>query len=162
MSVWDLAKRLVSVVELLLQSHPCGLRVLTGEVPAPSFEDLVLMIQDQGKNPSEVRVQGGRFTSEQESCVVKAEAIQEALDACGGWEAVIGMANSYREAFPQSWRIFVDHLTWVGAGGISRLSGESQLERIAEKHGVSPDTVQRRRKEVVETIARNAMRVPRR
>jgi hypothetical protein len=160
MSYWDLADKLVSVVELLLQSHPCGLRVLTGEVPAPSFEDLVLMIQDQGKNPSEVRVQGGRFTSEQESCVVKAEAIQEALDACGGWEAVVGMAKSYREAFPQSWRIFVDHVSWVGAGGISRLSGEGQLERIAEKHGVSTDTVQRRRKEVVETIARNAMRVP--
>jgi hypothetical protein len=71
------------------------------------------------------------------------------------------MARAYKEACPSSWKIFVDHIVWVESGGMSRLAGEGQLERIAEKHGVSIDTVKRRRHEVVETIARAALLVPR-
>ena len=161
MSHWKLQETLEAIIELLLRSHPCGLRVLVGEVQAPTFEDLVMMLHREGAPVSEIRVNGGRPSSEQESCFLRAEAIQEAVDRCGGWEVLIGMARAYMEACPSSWKIFVDHVVWVEAGGMSRLAGEAQLERIAEKHGVSPDTVQRRRHEVVETIARAALLVPR-
>ncbi len=160
MSHWKLQEMLEAIIELLLRSHPCGLRVLVGEIPAPSFEDLVMMIHQEGAPVSEVRVNGGRPTAEQESCFLRAEAIQEAVDRCGGWEALIGMARAYKEACPSSWKIFVDHIVWVESGGMSRLAGEAQLSRIAEKHGVSPDTVQRRRHEVVTSIARAALLIP--
>ena len=160
MSHWKLQETLEAVIELLLRSHPCGLRVLLGEVPVPSFEDILMMLHREGTPFSEVRVDGGRVTAEQESCLIRAETIQGAIDLCGGWEALVGMARAYKEACPSSWRIFVDHVIWVESGGLSRLTGEGQLERIAEKHGVSSDTVQRRRHEVVETIARAALLVP--
>jgi hypothetical protein len=160
MSHWKLQEMLETVIELLLRSHPCGLRVLLGEVPAPSFEDILMMLHREGVPISEVRVDGGRATAEQESCLIRAEMIQEAVDRCGGWEALISMARAYKEACPSSWKIFVDHVIWVESGGLSRLAGEGQLERIADKHGVSSDTVQRRRHEVVETIARAALLVP--
>gem|GEM_PF-5650854 len=42
MSHWELQEMLEAIIELLFRSHPCGLRVLVGEIPAPSFEDLVM------------------------------------------------------------------------------------------------------------------------
>jgi hypothetical protein len=159
-SHWKLQETLEAVIELLLRSHPQGLRVLVGEIPAPTFEDLLMMLHREGVPVSEVRVSGGKATAEQESCLIRAEMIQDAVDRCGGWEVLVEMAKAYKEACPSSWKIFLDHIVWVESGGISRLAGEAQLSRIAEKHGVSPDTVQRRRHEVVTSIARGALLIP--
>jgi hypothetical protein len=126
--------RVEELLERVVRFHPCSLRLLTGEIP-----DL-----DPGDIPR--LVEGSSDTS--------GKGLEEALDSIGGWKGVTGAVKAYRKSRPREWQIFADHVIWVEVGGTSRLSGESQLDRIAEKHGVSRDTVQRRRKQVVSAIAR--------
>jgi len=126
--------RVRELLERVVRFHPCGLRLLTGDVPDLDPGDISRLVEGSGE-PS-------------------GTGMEEALAFIGGWKSVTGAVRAYRESRPKEWQIFADHVTWVEMGGTSRLPGESQLARIAEKHGVSPDTVQRRRKEVVLSIAR--------
>ncbi len=126
--------RVEELLERVVRFHPCGLRLLTGEVPDLDPEDIP-------------RLLGGHDAT-------RSRIFKEALSLIGGWQSVVGAVRAYRKSRPKEWQIFADHAIWVEVGGTSRLSGESQMDRIAEKYGVSPDTVQRRRKQVVLAIAR--------
>ena len=126
--------RVEELLERVVRFHPCSLRLLTGEVPDLDPEDIP-------------RLLGGHDA-------VRSRIFKEALSLIGGWQSVVGAVKAYRKSRPREWEIFADHVIWVEVGGTSRLSGESQMDRIAGKYGVSPDTVQRRRKQVVLTIAR--------
>ena len=45
MTVWGLQDQLAEVIDMLLECHPMGLRVLTGEAPPPTQEDIHLMAE---------------------------------------------------------------------------------------------------------------------
>lgn len=122
------------LLERVVRFHPCSLRLLTGDVPDLDPRDIPRLLKG--------------------SDAAREKVLEEALTSIGGWKGVTGAVRAYRKSRPKEWQIFADHAAWVETGGTSRLPGESQLERIALKHGVSPDTVQRRRKEVLLSIAR--------
>ena len=126
--------RVEELLERVVRFHPCSLRLLTGEVPDLDPEDIPRLVEGHD--------------------AVREKVLEEALASIGGWKGVTGAVKAYRKSRPREWQIFADHVAWVEVGGTSRLPGESQLDRIAEKHGVSRDTVQRRRKQVVSAIAR--------
>ncbi len=130
--------RVEELLERVVRFHPCGLRLLTGEIPDLEPEDIPRLLEGHDE--------------------VRGKVLKEALARVGGggWRSVIAAARAYRKSWPKEWEIFADHAIWVEVGGTSRLPGESQLDRIAGKHGVSSDTVQRRRKQVVLAIAQTA------
>lgn len=128
--------RVEELLERVVRFHPCGLRLLTGEIPDLDPEDIPRLLEGHDE--------------------VRGKVLKEALARVGGWKSVVGAVKAYRKSQPKEWEIFADHAIWVEVGATSRLPGESQLDRIAEKYGVSRDTVQRRRKQVVLAIAQTA------
>ena len=52
MTVWGLQDQLAEVIDMLLDRHPMGLRVLTGEAPPPTQEEIHLMYQAGGVRKS--------------------------------------------------------------------------------------------------------------
>ena len=50
MAVWGLQDQLAEVIDMLLDRHPMGLRVLTGEAPPPTQEDIHLLDLQSKRN----------------------------------------------------------------------------------------------------------------
>lgn len=128
--------RVEELLERVVRFHPCGLRLLIGDIPELEPGDIPRLLKGSDDTLG--------------------KRLEEVLASIGGWRSVIAAAMAYRKSRPKEWEIFADHAIWVEVGATSRLPGESQLDRIAEKHGVSRDTVQRRRKQVVLAIAQTA------
>ena len=67
------------------------------------------------------------------------------LGKIGGWSGLADATQRFAEAYPKTWAIVEDHVTWVAGRSFSRMD-EPQLERVASRHGVATETVQRYRR----------------
>jgi len=156
------AERLAAVIELILEYHPKGLRVLVGEAEPTTAElDEILRCVCGSGGDLPARVTAAFPSSPQERCFLRAAAILSIVAEGGGWAGVASMAREFRELYSETWEIFRLHVEWVKLGGGSRLEYDSALLRIASRFNVSTDTVQRKRRFVVDAIAGAAIRTDR-
>ena len=136
-------RRLETLIDIILRCHPMSLRILAclsrGEIDVPR---------------GVVRFFG---SSEEEGRVIRAEVFEGVLGKVGGWSGLAAAAKRFAEAYPKTWAIIKDHVTWVAGRSFSRLD-EPQLERVASRHGLAPETVQRYRREFPGHLARLALR----
>lgn len=148
MTVWGLQDQLAEVIDMLLDRHPMGLRVLTGEAPPPTQEDIHLMYQAArvGEDPG-VRVgnPGTPPSHRMDQVLVDEQNFNKIVERSGGWEHIAFALKEFAEAYPKTWAIVEDHVTWVVGRSFSRLD-EPQIDRIASMYGVSRDTVMRYRR----------------
>ena len=155
MTVWGLQDQLAGIIDMLLTSHPMGLRVLTGEAPPPTQEDIHLMYQAGrvGEDPG-VRVgnPGTPPSHRMDQVLVDEQNFNKIVERSGGWGHITSTVREWSEYKPKTWAVIEAHVTWVSKGGFSRLD-EPQLIQIAEKHGLAPETVQRYRREFPDYIA---------
>jgi hypothetical protein len=151
----DIVERLVELIETLLRRHPMALRVLLGEVPPPSADEICGMLAPGGADLGS-RIQGGMPLPEAQRRVETAEGWSRILERIGGWRGLVAATRAFREFAPDTWKIFLLHVQWGAASGFSHLGSERIVERIAEACSVSTETVWRRRRSVPYLIARAA------
>ena len=154
--------RLTAVIELILAYHPFGLRVLIGEVE-PTTQDLDHILQSVCTQDTEPmsRIAAAFPSSPQERSLIRAETILEIVAEAGGWSGIAVMAREFRELYSDTWEIFRTHVEWIEAGGGTRKEYDTALMRLASRFDISVDTVQRKRRFVVEMIASAALRTDR-
>lgn len=143
---------LAELIDLLAGRHPAGIRILMGQASPPDSQGIAELLDDGAEDPG-VRIDGGRATPYAEICLMKAEPYLQAVETAGGWEHLTARCREYAEACPREWGIFLEHVKWIRPGGASHIGG-SRVERIGDRFGVSGITVQRKRSEVPEEIAR--------
>jgi len=151
-------RRLAAVIELILTYHPKGLRVLVGECEPTTAElaEILQCVCDSGPDVSP-RVAAAFPTSPQERALISVDTILDIVAEGGGWAGIAAMARQFREVRSEDWAIFHAHVLWVKPCGASRIGQDPVLLRIADKFGVCPDTVTRKREAVVYEIAKYAI-----
>lgn len=139
-------RRLEALIDIILRCHPMSLRILAGEYE-PTTDELseILACLSRGEIDIPRGAVGFYGSSEEEARVVRAEAFEGAMGKIGGWAGLAAAAKKFAEAYPKTWAIVEDHVTWVTGRSFSRLD-EPQIERVASRHGVSTETVQRYRR----------------
>jgi len=148
--------RLAALIALIAHYHPRGLRVLLGDSPEPTTEELAELLDSlQQQDDLGVMVDGGVKAGEGLALYCRVEPILEIVDLAGGWAEIQACARQVRSLEPLAWNLFAECVMWVGSG--SRLNEGGHLERIAQKYGVSVPTVYRWRNEVPKLIARHAL-----
>lgn len=158
MTAWELKDELATVIELLIERHPSGLRVLLGECPPPSAAEIVLMYA-KPREDSGVRIDGGISVPMAEMIVMREEQFESVIRAAGGWPHIVATTREWSECYRTTWDIVVDHVRFVGTGDFTKIE-QSQLARIAERHGVHKDTVWRRRRAFPASLAECILRTP--
>ena len=151
-------RRLEALIDIILEYHPMSLRVLSGEYE-PTTDELseILACLSRGDADALCRTVGFFGNSMEEGRVIRAEVFEGALGKVGGWSGLAVATQRFAEAYPKTWGIVEDHVTWVSGRSFSRMD-EPQLERVAARHGVSPETVQRYRRAFPEHLAELALR----
>ena len=156
--MWQV-KRLAAVIELILKYHPKGLRVLVGDIE-PTTAELDEILRCVEGNELPLRVAAAFPSSPQERGVMRAETIIAIVGEGGGWSGVAAMAREFRNLYRETWEIFRVHVEWIDSSG-SRIEQDSALRRMAVRFGISEDTIQRKRRFVIEKIAAAAVRTDR-
>lgn len=159
MTVWVLQDQLSDTINMLLDRHPMGLRVLLGEAEPPESEEIHLMYA-AGRSGGElgIRLENGEKITRAEQVVMDAERFEDIIEKAGGWEHIAVTTREWAECWRSAWDIVVDHVRWVG-GEFSRIDA-SQLDRIARKYSIHKDTVWRRRREFPKLLADAILRNP--
>lgn len=158
-TLWKTLNELSELIELLLDCHPQSFRVLLGEVPPPSPEDVHAMMdahrvsEDAGVPPA-----SPSHTVEAEHIVWDDEKFEEVVKAAGGWPHITKICQEYRAAAPNTWAVVVDHVKYA-LSSASRID-ESHLARIARKHGTTKKTVIKYRHEFPFAVARAILLSP--
>ncbi len=158
MTGWNLQRKLAACIDLLVERHPQGLRVLVGECPPPTSEEIRLMYEDPGEDPG-VRIDGGESVPLAERQAICAERFDEVIRAAGGWPHITATTREWSVCYGTTWDIVVDHVRFVGTGDFTKID-QSQLARVAERHGVHKDTVWRRRRDFPELLASCILKAP--
>jgi hypothetical protein len=158
MTAWTLQRQLAELIELLLDRHPQGLRVLLGDVDPPRAGDVKAMLSGNGGDVG-VRVDGGLAIPEAERILLAGERFDAVVDAAGGWDHIAATTRDWARFYPSTWAIVVDHVAFVGPGDFSRVD-VSRLEMVAHRHGVHRDTVWRRRRDFPHLLAECILRAP--
>ena len=157
--LWKTLNEVTDMIELLIDCHPQSFRVLLGEVPPPSPEEIHAMM-DARRSHEDVGVPPASSSSvvEAERIVWDAEKFDEVVKAAGGWFHITQICQEYRKAAPKTWAIVLDHAKYVLASA-SRID-ESRLAHIARKHGVTKNTVLNYRREFPFELARAILLSP--
>jgi len=100
-------------------------------------------------------VSGSRNTDSFFWGLAKGLDAEREIEKAGGWGAVVESARLFRECSPTDWNLFVESVRAKSSPLQSRI-GESPMERISRKYGVSPKTVIRRLRKVPSAIAAGA------
>lgn len=134
-----------------------SLRILAGEYE-PTTDELSEILACLSRGEIEVPRGVVRFfgSSEEEGRVIRAEVFEGVLGKVGGWSGLAAATHRFAEAYPKTWAIVEDHVTWVAGRSFSRLD-EPQIERIASMYGVSTDTIYRYRREFPGHLTRLAL-----
>lgn len=148
--------RLASIITLVAQYHPRGLRVLLGQDPEPTTEELADLVNDiSSREDLGVQVDTSSISQEALNLVCRMEGVDEIIEMARGWPNVSAAARDVQLLEPLAWNLFAEGIMWVSCG--SRLNEEGHLARIAHKYGVSVPTVSKWRTDVPLLIARNAL-----
>lgn len=154
MTYWNLLEELTDLIEMYLRHHPAALRVLEDPSYRPSAEELVPLLgalHPQGDLG--VRVDGGTSIPEAERRVMRTERTEAVILAAGGWPHIAAAVRDYRQVCPRQWAVLADHLRFVRLDS-TRAGDGGQLQAVALRHGLSPDTVGEWRRRIPQEIAR--------
>ena len=149
---WKMVDRVADMIELLIECHPQGFRVLLGEAPPPVNDEIhAMMNARRAREDAGVPQSSPNNTVEAERIVWDAESFAATVDDAGGWAHIAKICRAYRDAAPKMWAIVIDHASLV-RNAISRLD-ESRLGYIARRHGVTKNTVLKYRREFPKGLA---------
>ena len=151
-------RRLEALIDIILRCHPMSLRILAGEYE-PTTDELSEILECLSRGDIDIPRGAVGFwgSSEEEGRVIRAEVFEGVLGKIGGWSGLAAATRKFAEAYPRTWAIVEDHVRWVAGRSFSRLD-EPQLERVASRHGVSTETVQRYRRLFPGQLAELALR----
>ena len=151
-------RRLETLIDIILRCHPMSLRILAGEYE-PTTDELSEILACLSRGEIDVPRGVVRFfgSSEEEGRVIRAEVFEGVLGKVGGWSGLAAAAKRFAEVYPKTWAIVKDHVTWVAVRSFSRMD-EPQIKRVASRHELAPETVQRYRREFTGHLARLALR----
>ena len=151
-------RRLEALIDIILRCHPMSLRILAGEYE-PTTDELSEILECLSRGEIDIPRGAVGFcgSSEEEARVIRAEAFGGVLRKIGGWAGLAAATRKFAEAYPKTWAIVADHVTWVAGRSFSRLDGP-QIDRVASRHGVSTETVQRYRRLFPGHLAELALR----
>ena len=156
---------LIHALSLIVDRHERALRILAGEY-VPTSEELSAIAESVKTKPAESIRRGKNrkanisAESPQLSKLLRAEELEQAITAAGGWSHIAAAAAYVKERYPDSWAIFEEYVTFAEPGGVSRLPGEGVIGRLCDLHGLDKDTVIRLRQTVLYLIAKCALLCP--
>lgn len=153
MTGWSLQDQLAEVINILLDRHPMGLRVLTGEAPPPTTEEIHIMY-DAGRASEDlgVRVDGGEHVTRAERLVTDEERFARVIDRAGGWDHIYRVARDWEDYNPQTWRIIEEYIRFAPCG-IFRIDNP-RLSTMALRFRLSEATILRYRRDFPLDFAR--------
>ena len=158
-SLWKTLNEVTDLIELLLDCHPQSFRLLLGEVPPPSPEEIHAMMNAlRAHEDAGVGTTSSSHTVEAERIVWDDEKFESVIKAAGGWAHITKICQEYRKAAPRTWDIVLDHAKYV-LSSASRVD-ESRLARVARKHGVTKNTVLNYRRDFPFELARAILLSP--
>lgn len=157
----DQVERLARAIDVLVEYYPYAFGVLLGEAEPPTDDDWIEIMTRRNLYVSGAAEDlGVRIDKDPDLDGVLNHAI--ALDEIRGivdevgWPAIVESARAIKAFFAEDWRIFCLHVRFVT--GKTRSGGKSPLQRVAEKVGMSPSTVTRKRQEIPMMIARDVLK----
>ena len=159
MSAFRLRRELRALIVLLLRTHPCGLRVLLGDVEPPEADDIrdMLCLLREDYDP-EMRVDGGGDgVPEAIRLLESEERFTVIVERAGGWQHINRVCREWSAHYGSTWRVIVDHARWVK--GFSR-NDEPQIHRICRDHGITRETVARKIREFPGELASAIIMAP--
>jgi hypothetical protein len=155
---WNLMDDLVDLLELYLRYHPAPLRVLTDPAYEPTAEEIDPMLSAlHPRGDPGVRIDGGESVPEAERRCVRFDEIERTILSAGGWPHIAKTVSDYRDNCPREWKLLGAHVRWIRPGGVFRNGDGGRLSGIAERLGLNQETVIRRRREIVQEMARNCL-----
>ena len=112
-------RRLETLIDIILRCHPMSLRVLAGEYE-PTTDELSEILACLSRGEIDVPRGVVRFfgSSEEEGRVIRAEVFEGVLGKVGGWSGLAAAAKRFAEAYPKTWAIVEDHVTWVALNAV--------------------------------------------
>lgn len=136
--------RIRDFIELLISVHPFGFGILLGKYrPPTSIEVHEMMNSQRDPLPVDYRATQKSSTTEAERIYQDSEYFSQTVDLAGGWEHINHIAREFLKIDKRMWDVSVDHVKYV-ANPSSRYF--SRLEYVANKHGISRNTVVKYRK----------------
>ena len=145
-----LRDKAAALINLLIHTHPAGFRVLIGDCPPPGMEEVARMLKDYVDREVDLPDQIYMIETEESFC--------EVVQAIGGWPHIVEVCREWARYHESTWNILLDHSRWVTAG-FSRIDNSS-LEKVACRHAVSADPIQRRVKEFPRWLAWTIVQTP--
>lgn len=151
----DEVKRLAKSLDIIASRCPRGLAALIGEAPPPTRDELVAAAVWR---PSEEmpHVSGSRPEDPMEGKVDAIIRLMAPIEHVT-WGAIQTAGKEVKTLFPEDWEAYRLHVTYIDDPVQWRASDKSTMERIADRLGISVQTINRRRKEVPLRIARVAL-----
>jgi hypothetical protein len=139
MTGFELIAGLERIISLMLL-YPRGMSILLGLVPAPPSVEIVRAFPPKQFDHMGIK---GKFIPEAERIVLDADIIDAIIEASGGWEHITRTIRQWKNENPEDWALVADHISFRG----------SKLQRIADKYGISTQTVKRKRKAFAGVLA---------
>ena len=150
------------LIELVASRHRDGLRILSGEVPPPTKEELreiLLHHRSQGSQTDPAIRVPGKNVARQAVEVESGEAYFRALERIGGWEPIVQAAKDVAADCGTMWKAFCLYISDIEhPGWIPRAESTSAMIRLSHKVGVDPKTIRSYRQRLPGEIAARARR----
>ena len=151
--------QLTAVITLILEC-PGGLNILTGKLEPPTAEELYQIVESC-KRPVEalgMKIDKGGSSPLAETVTLLADTFEGIVERFGGWVHIIETTKQWAMMNVPSWRLVIDYHCWV-KGYRSRIDG-SMVDKISERHGVTPPTLYRLVRRFPGELANSIMRTP--
>ncbi|MDY2649140.1 MAG: hypothetical protein SOV63_10100 [Pyramidobacter porci] len=149
-------EQLARALDIVASRCPHGLAAIVGDAPPPSDAEIIAAATWRPAAERE-GTHGARHTEGPvPSLAEKVMAVTAPLEKVG-WDAITAAGREVRKLFPQDWEAYRLHITYIDAPVQWRMEGQTTLEKIAAYCRMDTRTVQRRRRQVPERIARGAL-----
>lgn len=150
-SITELAR----AIDIIARRCPRGLSALAGDVPQPSRDELIAAAT--WTPAAEVQIPASASGGEHVT-----SAVQQIMTLTGpieavGWEKIVAAVREVRDLYPLQWAAYRLHVIHVSTGDQWRADGGT-LKSIAEKCGISVQTVVRWRHIMPRRIAKVALK----
>jgi len=145
------------LIELVASRHRDGLRILSGEAPPPTKEELREIFQhhrsQSGRTDPAIRVPG-KNAAPQAVAVESVDPYFSALQVVG-WNAIVAATSNFAQDFKDMWKVFVLYITLVEKPGWTpRSEPTSVIITISQKTGgLDIKMIRKYRKDVPGRIA---------
>ncbi|EFC90389.1 hypothetical protein L2W58_00100 [Dethiosulfovibrio sp. F2B] len=157
----DQVERLARAIDILVEYYPCAFSVLLGEAEPPTDDEWIeimtrrrLYVSGAAEDPG-VRIDRDPDHDGILNQTIALDEVRGVIEKAG-WPAIVESARAIKTFFAEDWEIFCLHVRFVT--GKTRLGGKSPLQRVADRVGMSPGTVTRKRQEIPMMIARDALK----